>query len=118
MLFVQDNRFSGRDFVINDAIYRLMIKYEEKKMRISFKDYPREVYDVMMSGDFFVIYNVYDEKITFYDYAKNKVRVHSFTYPACFRNDDRWHDCNDWQKMMCGRLWHEYLARTISGMKS
>lgn len=104
---------SNRVIILDDVLeYAIVHLNEVKKMRINFKDYPREVFDVMMSGNILIIYEVNDDVVIFYDYGKDKIRVHGFKYR--YKHDERWTDPNPWQKMICGRLWHEYLARTIS----
>ncbi len=102
---------SNRVIILDDVLeYAMVHLNEEKKMRITFEDYPREVFDVMMSDNLLIVYEVNDDVVVFYDYFKDKVRIHGFKYG--YRKDNRWEDCTKWQRMICGRLWHEYLART------
>lgn len=80
-------------------------------MRVVFEDYPREIFDAMMSDDILVVYAVRDEHIIFYDPMKDKIRAHSFKYPSWhYTSDERWVEPSTWQKMICKRLWHELVV--------
>jgi len=79
-------------------------------MRVIFEDYPREIFDAMMSDDILVVYAVRDEHIIFYDPMHEKIKAHSFKHPSWYRYDDRWVEPSLWQKMICKRLWHELVV--------
>lgn len=82
-------------------------------MRVVFEDYPREVFDVMMSDNIMVVYCVNDDAIIFFDPLNKKVRYHNFKHPGWYRDDNTWTDADTWKMMICGRLYHEWLVRTL-----